>query len=59
MNSFGKMVVSVNTFFSESFSLFKNFGNLKIAFRRKLMAIVFILMIILLPVIFVLGIVLK
>jgi AhpD family alkylhydroperoxidase len=36
MKTFRKRVLNVYTFFNESFSLFKGFGDLKIAFRRKL-----------------------
>ena len=36
MKTFGKRVLNVKTFFNECFLLFKNFGDLKIAFRRKL-----------------------
>jgi AhpD family alkylhydroperoxidase len=36
MKTFRKRVLNVYTFFNECFSLFKNFGALKIAFRRKL-----------------------
>jgi len=36
MNTFRKRVLTINTFFKESFLLFNNFRRLKIAFRRKL-----------------------
>ncbi len=36
MKTFRKRVLTIKTFFRDSFSLFRNFKSLKIAFRRKL-----------------------
>jgi len=36
MKAFRKKVLTIKTFFKESFSLFRNFKGLKVAFRRKL-----------------------